>query len=95
MSARGKARKLVRLATDKGTPDNEAMAAAMTACRIINENDLLDDEGEGGIGSIISGAGLDEDQVEAATSIFKKLSDPEFVSSVKKIARSLMRGRRR
>ena len=95
MSARGKAGKLVRMAVkgcdskDKET-ETEAYAAAMAACKIIEENDLLDDEERDGIESI-----LNDERVDAVKSIYKKLADPEFISSVKKIAQTFSGRRRR
>jgi hypothetical protein len=37
----------------------------------------------------------DNETVQAAASIFEKLTDPEFVKSVKKVAGGFSRGRRR
>jgi hypothetical protein len=92
VSARDKAKRLIERALHPKTPEEESLASALVACRIIDKYDLLDG------GDILGGlAGeVPEDlreSVEAVSTLYKGLTDPAFVSSVKKIASTLMRGR--
>ena len=86
MNARQKARDLIELASDVHNDDKERISWAMKACSLIRKHDLLASPLDGLLDS-------DNETVQAATSIFEKLTDPELVRSVKKIGGRL--GRRR
>lgn len=47
MSKRQKAIDLVKLAADPRTPEHEALAAALSACKLIEREKLLEESGEG------------------------------------------------
>ncbi len=87
------AKRLVRLATDPRTPEKEALAAAMAACRVIDKHELLDDGVLGGLADEVP-EDLRE-SVDAVSTLYRGLTDPAFVSSVKKIASAFVRGGRR
>ena len=84
---RVKAKGLVARAVHPNTPENEAFASAMLACKLIAAHDLLDSPIDGIMENV------DNDAVRTAADLFKHLSDPEFVRSVKKIASELRRRR--
>jgi hypothetical protein len=89
-SARDKAQKLVNLAADKRTPEPEAFAAAMAACRIIDEHDLL-----AGTGIQLNVPDDVRESIEAVTAIYNGLTDPKFIAAAKKIARTMRTVRKR
>lgn len=87
MNARQKAKDLINLAIDDAANDKERVAAAMKAIKIIHDNDLLSSPLDGLLES-------DNDTVRAASSILDKLTDPDLIKNVKKVAGSF-KGRRR
>ena len=88
MNARQKAKDLIELALEENGDDKERIAAAMKALRIIRKYDLLSSPLDGLLSS-------DNETIKAATSIFEKLTDPDLVSSVKKISSRISQARRR
>jgi hypothetical protein len=88
MNARQKVKDLIELACDETGNDKERVAAAMKAVRIIRKYDLLASPLDGLLES-------DNETIKAATSIFEKLTDPDLVSSVKKISSRISQARRR
>ncbi|MCZ7384985.1 MAG: hypothetical protein O8C63_09595 [Candidatus Methanoperedens sp.] len=82
-----KAKGLVARAVHPNTPENEAFASAMLACKLIAKHDLLDSPIDGIMENV------NNETVRAAGDLFKHLSDPEFVRSVKKITSELRRKR--
>jgi hypothetical protein len=87
VNARQKAKDLINLAIDDAANDKERVAAAMKAIKIIHDNDLLSSPLDGLLES-------DNDTVRAASSILDKLTDPDLIKNVKKVAGSF-KGRRR
>jgi hypothetical protein len=88
MNARQKVKDLIELALEEGGDEKERIVAAMKALRIIRKYDLLASPLDGLLSS-------DNETVKAATSIFEKLTDPDLVSSVKKISSRISQARRR
>jgi hypothetical protein len=81
-AARQKAKDLVKLAIDERTPEKERIAAAFGALKIIDKYDLLSSPLDGIMQS-------DNETVQAAATIFETLTNPDLVSSVKKVARGI------
>jgi hypothetical protein len=88
MSERQKAKKLMALALDERTPEKERLSAAFNALKLIDKHGLLDSPLEGILNS-------DNETIKAASTIFERLTDPDLVKSVKKVAGGLGRSRRR
>ena len=88
MSRRQKVKDLIKLALDGDNNDNERMAAALRAVKIIDKYDLLSSPLDGLLAS-------DNETVQAATDIFSRITDPILVRSVKKIADQVGRARQR
>jgi len=90
MDTRQKAKDLINLALDESAKGNEKerIVAAFKALKIISDNGLLNSPLDGIMQS-------DNETVQAAASIFEKLTDPAFVKSVKKVASGFGRGKRR
>jgi hypothetical protein len=86
---REKAKKLMVLALDQRTPENERIAAAFSALKIIDKGGFLDSPLDGIMASI------DNENMQAAASIFETLSNPNFVKSVKKVASGIASRRRK
>ena len=87
-NVRQKAKDLMTLALDERTPEKERITSAFTALKIIDKHDLLASPLDG----IMS---IDNESVQAAGTIFSKLTDPDFVKSVKKVAGAVASRRRR
>ena len=88
MSAvRQKVKDLIVLALDERTPEKERIAAAFGALKIIDRHDLVSSPLDGIMNS-------DNESVKAAATIFEHLSNPDLVSSIKKVAGGLRRRRR-
>jgi len=88
MSRRQKVKDLIKLALDGDNNDNERMAAALRAVKIIDKYDLLSSPLDGLLSS-------DNETVQAATDIFSRITDPSLVRSVRKIADQVGRARQR
>jgi len=88
-AARQKAKDLMKVALDeRNNSDKERVAAAMQALQIIHKYDLLTSPLDGIMQS-------DNETVQAAATIFDRLTDPLLVASVKKVGRAFGRRRRR
>jgi len=85
MDYRQKAKDLIAKAIDVRTPENERAATMVAAVNLIHKHDLLS--------SPLEGLLPNNETVRAATSIFEHVANPDFVSSVKHLARSFS-GRR-
>lgn len=79
---------------DKET-QREAFAAAMAACKVIDENDLLDDDEAAAVGGEGLESLINDDRIQAVKSIYKKIADPDFISSAKELVKAFSGGRRR
>lgn len=86
---RDKVKKLIALAVDNRTPDKERFAAALKACQLIQDHDLLTSP----IDAIMGG--VNNETVAAGIDIFTRLADPAFVKSIKKVAGGISRARSR
>lgn len=87
MNSRQKAKDLVDLAVGEGN-DKEKLVAAMRACQMIKKYSLLDSALDGLLE-------VDDENIQAAKTIFQALSDPDLISSVKKVARGFGRKKKR
>lgn len=85
---RKKVKDMITLALDDRGIEKERIAAALGACKLIEKHDLLASPFDGL-------ASIDNEHVQAASSIFKTISDPEFVKSVKKVASGIANRKRR
>ena len=74
---RDTAQKLIRLAVDTSTPDEERLAAALRAAVIIDKHKLLSNPVD---------AIMDDENVRAAMTIMDRLKDPDLVDAAKKLA---------
>jgi hypothetical protein len=88
MNPRQKAKKLIDLAFDEGTTEQERVSAMARALKIIRKYDLLASPLEGLLAS-------DNETISAATNIIDRLTDPHFIGSVRKVASRISRARRR
>ena len=86
---RQKVKDLMTLALDERTPDKERVTSAFQALKMIDKYDLLSSPLDGIMDNV------NNETVQAAGSIFQKLTDPDFVSSVKKVGRAISSRRRR
>lgn len=89
MKASQKARDLVELAVNEETPDKERLVAAMAACKLIKKYGLLDSPIDGLLG------GVDNESIQAASTILNIFTDPALTSSIKKIASQFKKKRGR
>ena len=86
-SPRQRAKDLMAVALDeRNNSDKERLAAAFKALKIIRDHSLLDSPLDGILQS-------DNETVQAAATIFDRLTDPTLVASVKKIAGGISRAR--
>lgn len=83
---RKKARDLIRLALDEKTTEDERIAAALRAVKLIDKYDLLRSPIDGLLES-------DNETVSAAASIFERITDPELVRSIKTVSAGIKRVR--
>lgn len=79
---RQQAKDLVNLATDERTPEKERTAAMVQAIRVIKQHDLLSSP----LDRLLN---TDNETVNAAATLFGRLTDPDFVDSVRQVARGL------
>lgn len=86
--AREKAKKMMKLALDERTPEKERIAAAFGALKIIDKDGLLASPLDG----IMA---IDNEHVQAATTIFETLSNPNFVKNVRKVAAAVSSARKK
>jgi hypothetical protein len=87
VNQRQRVKDLVELAVDEGTPDKERLAAALKAVTLIHKHDLLASPFDGLLDN-------SNETIQAATDIFSRLTDPDFVKSVKKVGSRFRRIRR-
>lgn len=80
------ARDLISMAVDERTPEKERLAAMTKAVRLIHEHDLLSSPLDGLLGT-------DNQTVRAAATLIGQVTDPQFIDSVKQVARGFTRGR--
>lgn len=78
MNQKQRARDLIELAVDDRTPEKERLAAAVKAVTLIRQHDLLASPFDG-----LSESG--SETVRAATKIVEKLTDPDLISSARKM----------
>lgn len=88
MNHRAKAKSLVELAVHEDTPEKEKFVSALKAVAMIHKYDLLSSPLDG----LLDG---NDETISAAKTIFETLSDPDLVSSVKKVAGRFKRGKKR
>ena len=88
MSAREKARGLVKLALDESAGEKERINAAMRCVKLINKYNLLASPLDGLLDS-------DNETVSAAANIVQALTNPMLVDSVKKVGRKIGQARAR
>ena len=81
------AKDLIELAIDERTPEKERIVSAMKAVAIIHKYDLL-------TSPLDVLREVDNETVRAATTIFEKVTDPDLMSSLKKIGNQIGRRRR-
>jgi len=81
MNYRQKAKDLVALAIDERTPEKERLAAMVAAVKLIHQHGLLSSPLDGLLRA-------DNETVKAAATLFEQITHPEFMSSVKQVARS-------
>jgi hypothetical protein len=86
-SKRQQAKDLIELAVDDRTPEKERLNSAMKAIAIIHKYDLLSSP-------IDALNEIDNETIRAATKIVEKITDPDLVSSLKKIGSHIGRRRR-
>lgn len=85
---RQKAKDLIELATNEGTPDKERIAAAVRAVGLIKKYDLLSSP-------LDVMFDVDNETAAAVGSILNVVTDPGLIDSVKKISERFTRKRRR
>lgn len=85
---RKKVKDMIALALDDRGVEKERIAAALGACKLIEKHDLLASPFDGL-------ASIDNEHVQAASSIFQTLSNPDFIKSVKKVATGIASRRRK
>ena len=88
VSSRQKARDLIELAHDEGTTDSERIASAMKAVKLIRKHDLLASPLDDLLGS-------KNEAVRAASTVLDKLTDPDFIDSVRTLGGQVASARRR
>ncbi len=86
MDHRETAKKLIDMAADERTPENERVNAMVKAVKLIKEHDLLASPLTGILGGLNN---INNDTVRAASSAFAHLTSPEFVDSMKKVVNAL------
>lgn len=91
MDYRQRAKDLIELAVDDRTPEKERIASALKAVGLIRKHDLLASPLDDLLGSR-------NETVRAASTVLDRITDPDFLDSVKTIgaqfARSRGKGRR-
>lgn len=85
---RQKARDLIELAHDESTTEEERVSAAMKAVGLIYKHDLLASPLDDLLGSR-------NETVRAASTVIDKITDPDFIDSVKTISGQVASVRRR
>ena len=85
---RQKARDLIELAHDDGTTEEERVSAAMKAVRLIHKHDLLASPLDELLGS-------KNETIRAASTVLDRITDPDFIDSVKTISGQVASARRR
>lgn len=88
VSHRQKARDLIELAHDKSTSEDERVSAALRAVGLIRKHDLLASPLDDLLGS-------KNETIRAASTVLDKLTDPDFIDSVKTIGGQVASARRR
>jgi len=81
---RKKAHDLIELAVDENTPKEERLAVAFNAAKLIHKYDLLASPLDELLGS-------ENETIRAASTVLDRITDPDFISSVKTIGRGLSR----
>lgn len=84
-SHRRKAKDLIELAVGDNTPKEERLAAAFNAAKLIHKYDLLASPLDELLGS-------ENETVRAATTVLDKITDPDFIDSVKTIGSQISGG---
>jgi hypothetical protein len=83
---RQKAKDLVKLAVDERTPEKERLSAMVAVVKLIHQHDLLSSPLDGLLNT-------DNETVQAAATLFGQVTSPDFIDSVKRVARGFT-GRR-
>ena len=84
-SHRKKALDLIELALDENTTESERLVAAMSAVKLIDKYDMLASPFDELLGS-------QNDAIRAASTIVDRITDPDFVDSVKTITSQFGKG---
>lgn len=82
---RQRARYLINLAADKDTPEQERVSAALQAVGIIHKYNLLANPIDDLMGS-------QNETLRAGAKVIDRIMDPDFVSDVKTVGRSIFSG---
>jgi hypothetical protein len=88
MDPRQKAKKLIELAADEETSENERLSAAVKAVALIRKHDLLASPLDGLLDN-------SDEAVQAATHVFNTLTNPDLTKNLKKVADRFRRSRSR
>lgn len=88
MNPREKARKLVALAVDERTPEQERATAAVQAIALIHKHSLLDSP----LDMVGDALRNESETVKAVSKIYETFTDPTLVGAIKEVGRRFKKG---